>query len=76
MPSSRVRIESTCLDRSATAPTSRRKAPPIGENMLTLLSSAITATLRLSLASLVAVGLAHTAGIERPLRAVQPSWVA
>ena len=76
MPSSRVRIESTCSDRSATAPASRRRVPPIGEDMLALLSSAIPATLRLSLASLVLVGLAHTEGIERPLRAVQPSWVA
>ena len=75
MQSFRGRIKSTCLQRSPAASASRRKVPKSREHMPTLLSSAVPATLRVSLAALVVVGLAHAEGIERPQHSVQPSWV-
>ena len=75
MQSSQGKIESTCLQRSPAAAASRRKVPKSREHMPTLLSSAVPATLRVSLAALVVVGLAHAEGIERPRHSVQPSWV-
>ena len=75
MQSFRGRIESTCSQRCPTASASRRKVPMSREHMLHLLASAAPAALRVSLATLVVVGLAHAEGIERPRRSVQPSWV-
>ncbi len=44
------------------------------ENMLTLVGRTIPTTLRLSLAALIAVGQAHSVGIERSQHSGQPSW--